>query len=133
MQPNEPQYLRTKQDVKLFVCNKSVLLKKPFLISKSELRRVSVVCPEEGCEFAMHFFQRLDGVFILCHVRIHTCDAIRPTIRLVWVIAKAKEILRERPKITVSELRDCLKQRHEVDVDTMIVSLALRDVKTDPL
>ena len=133
MQPNEPQYLHTKQDVMLFVCNKSVLLKKPFLISESELLRNSILCPQVGCESTMHFYQRLDGVFNLCLVRKHTCDAVRPTIRRVWVITKAKEILRERPKIAVSELRDCLKQRHEVDVDTMIVSLAIRDVKTDTL
>ena len=81
----------------------------------------------------MNFFQRLDGVFNLCHVRQHTCDAVRPTIRRVWVIAETKEILRERPKITVSELRDWLKDRHAVDVDMTIASLALRDVKTDPL
>ena len=77
--------------------------------------------------------QALDGVFNLYHVRQHTCDAVSPTIRRVWVIAKTKEILRERPKITVSELRDWLKERHQVDVDMTIVSLALRDVKNDPI
>ena len=63
MASDTPQYLRSKEDVKLFVCDKSVLLKKPIVVVKSEYRRFLVACPEPGCSFSLKFYQRIDGVF----------------------------------------------------------------------
>ena len=58
-----PHCLRSKDEVKLFVCEKSVSFKKPFVILKSESRRFSVACPEASCSFSLKFYQRADCVF----------------------------------------------------------------------
>ena len=94
----------TKNDVILFVCEKSMLSKKQFCVARNEFRRYFVLCPNEDCEFFMCFFQKLDGFFHIIDERQNTCDDVFPTIKKVWVSWKVGMVLNERRNISPSEL-----------------------------
>ena len=123
--------LRTKEDVKLFICDKSVREKKPFIVSKSEHRRYTVVCPHDYCTFKMSFYQRIDGVFYITKSWPHTCDSLSPAKRRIWIASKAKEALLEKPSVTPSEMRDLLKKKHRITIDLATLSVTLRRVRLD--
>ena len=72
----ETHSLRSKDDVKLFVCDKCVREKKPFIDSKIEHGRYTVVCPHDYCTFKMSFYQRIDGVFHITKDCPRTCDSL---------------------------------------------------------
>ena len=90
----------SKADVKLFVTSQSVRDKKPFHIVKSAYGRFTAVCPLKFCSFKIRFYQPLDGLFHASVIRPHTCRPSRPTIKMIWVVSKTRELLRETPAIT---------------------------------
>ena len=129
----DPEHtLRTKEDVKLFISEKSVREKNPFTVVKSEHRRFAAVCPNNHCQFKMCFFQRLDGCFHVSDQKPHTCKDVFPTIKRVWVVAKVRDLLRAAPTITASQIVDRLKEAYGVDVEKMMLNQAIHEVKTIP-
>ena len=121
--------LPSKADVKLFVTSQSVRDKKPFHIVKSAYGRFTAVCPLKSCSFKISFYQRLDGMFHASEIRPHTCRPSRPTIKMIWVVSKTRELLRETPAITASQISSRLKSDHGVNVDLMMLNRAIREAK----
>ena len=131
METTGDQLLLTKREVQLFVFQKSVSDHKPFRVVKSGWNRFVVVCSETGCLFQMSFYQHVDGVYHLCQVNPHTCDAAFPTIKKIWVISKTREFLLDSPVLTVSELKDLFRREHGVNVSSMMIFRSLREIKND--
>ena len=131
MEPDADHGLRSKEDVKIFVAEKSVREKKPFTVVKSEHRRFVAICPNDNCQFRLCFFQRIDGCFHVSEERPHTCKDVFPTIRRVWVVSKVREILLGAPTITASQIVDRLRESFGVDVDKMMLNRAIHEVKNN--
>ena len=126
---DERRTLRSKEDVTLFIYDKSVDEKKPFIVSKSEHRRYTVVCPHDYCTFKVSFYQRIDGVFYITKSWPHTCDSLSPAKRRIWIASKAKEALLEKPSVTPSEVMDLVKKKHKITIDLATLSVPLRRVR----
>ena len=121
----------SKSDVFFFVCERSVLLKKPFLVERSEYRRVSVRCKDQACDFAMSFYQKNDGFFYIVEERGHTCSNLLPTIKKTWVCKKVREQIQERGKVTATEMKNWFREQFGVDVGVSMLRRAIRRVKQE--
>ena len=71
----------SKTLVKIFVCEKSVEEKKPFVLDKSEPGRVVVKCSKKHCAFKMIFHGVDAGAYQLDEEVQHTCQCFVPTIK----------------------------------------------------
>ena len=69
-------------------------------------------------------------MFYLNEERPHTCNAVLPTIRRSWVRERIREII-TRKALSPSELSVVLKDKFEVDVDNVMVSNALNNLKQE--
>ena len=118
----------SKREVKLFVCEKSVQLMKPFGLDKSEPSRFVVSCTKEGCGFRMSFHGNDKGVYLLVEERQHTCTAALPTIKRMWIRQKAVEMSVDR-KVTPTTLKDFIKEKYQIDVGLILIRNSLADSK----
>ena len=62
----------SKKDAKFFIADKSVREKKPFVVERSDPRRLEVVCPVEGCLFRLNVRARKDDLFTSRKVATNT-------------------------------------------------------------
>ena len=118
----------SKRDVKLFVCQKSVELKKPFSIDKTEPGRFVVSCTQPSCPFKMVFHGNDRGIYVLVEEHAHNCTAALPTIKRLWIRQMAVEMSAER-KVTPTTLKEYINEKHEVDVDKIMIRNALAESK----
>ena len=111
----------TKADVFLFVCEMSILLKKPFVVVRSESHRFVVQCCY-GCGFFMSFFLQVDGLFHLEEQRDHTCMEMLPTIKKRWMFQKLRALMAERVKLTTSEAKNWFFDKYQINDEKTMLS-----------
>ena len=119
----------TKDDVLIFVCENSVQLKKPFVVSKSESRRIVFKCKQDGCGFTLSFYKRFDSFYHVSSHQDRTCNEIFPVVKTVWVIEKALEFLNEQGKIRTSTFTQWIHETYQVIIEKTMVSRAISNVK----
>ena len=94
------------------MCENSVLLKKPFIIDKSDPELFIVKCLHKTCPFKMSFQGTPDGVFILIEERQHVSDSLLPTIKRSWLREKIIDLLEDNGKLKVTQLIDILRENN---------------------
>ena len=124
-------FFKSKKEIKLFLCEKSVGQNKPFVLDKSEPDRLCFKCPEDGCSFKMIFHSDFDGVFRLDEELEHDCQALLPTIKRAWIRKKIEEMKREDRNIKPKATRRVSKKKNSIDVGKVLIANALSDVKKE--
>ena len=119
-----------KADVFLFVCEMSVLLKKPFVVVRSESRRFVVQCVY-GCDFFISFFMQADGTFHIADQRDHSCAELLPIIKKRWVYQKIRVLISERGRLTTSEAKEWFFEMYQINVEKTMLSRVACKVKRE--
>ena len=119
----------SKRDARLFICEKSIINKKPFTIDKSDTDRLLVKCPKQQCPFKMIFRGTNEGVFHLVEEQQHECDALLPTIKRAWFREKIFDLIEERGKVNAKQLTEILHEKYAITPDEKAARNALLDVK----
>ena len=129
MQLSDDDFI-TKRDAKMFVAEKSIREKKPFVVDRSDTRRYEVVCPVKGCLFRISIRARKDDRFhVTKALHEHTCDSVAPTIKLSWLRSKAMGLLVRKPTITVQELSDWFRLSFGLEVSLPVLERCTRQAK----
>ena len=122
----------SKRDVYLYVCERSVLNKKPFVVVRSDNKRFVVQCCY-GCNFHLSFFRQVDGCFHLVEERDHTCTELFPCIKKVRVCQKTRDLIDKYGKMTVTEVKNWLLETYGIHAETTMLCRAITQVRHEAL
>ena len=119
----------TKKDAKFLIADKSIREKKPFVVERSDSRRLEVVCPVQGCLFRLNIRARKDTFHVTKSLHEHTCESMAPTVKMSWLRTKTMTLLVERPTITVQQLSDCFRRLFGLELYVPLLERCLRQAR----
>ena len=131
MAQDVPLRLQTKQDVLIYVSQKSVQEKRPFKIQKSEPNRFCVVCTVTGCPFYILFKNNIDGWSPIRKSKEHSCVPSLPTVKKEWVKFKIFELFGSKEMPSAKDLLNLFHVTFGVEVTESMMKTARIEAKKE--
>ena len=94
-----------KQEAVVWIEDKNVVDKKPFIFLRSSNDRFMVVCTTEGCCYKINVRKREDDLFHVSSYHEHTCTNIFAKLTTNWVRTKAKELLANNSSVRLRNFK----------------------------
>ena len=111
----------SKDDVKKFVRERSLLIHKPFVVRRSSKTRFSVRCVNAICKFAMNFYAQSHGSFTLTSEVEHNCVCTSASTSTDQISEYLQQFLISFPEMTPKQAKLKIQEdlKHQVNYSTL--------------